>query len=175
MKNKWHTGTLFFEHWKYRWSYKFDTCQKCKTVEFPHKWRWLCTSCWDKERGNNKNRKYTKKKAGVKFHIKSKLLKILETPVKSRKKREKTFDVKIYKREYYERKKPALKLLAKIDRRLKNWKACLKIMINWKERFFPFDWIERPSCMTSPDFPKYEEQRREFEILREYYNNLWKK
>lgn len=43
-------------------SNKYDACIKCHTTEIAHHWRWLCTSCWDKERYKKPKRKEQVKK-----------------------------------------------------------------------------------------------------------------
>lgn len=67
MKAFWHTKTLFIEWWKYKWSRKYDHCVECWQCKFKHKWRWYCTSCWDKEQYRD-DRREQKRQAWKKWH-----------------------------------------------------------------------------------------------------------
>ena len=165
MKNKWHTGTLFFKDGRYWWSYKFETCRECKTVRFPHKWRGLCTSCWDKER----NKKTTRRKivrniAGIRFSYRKRVLNRI------------TIDKRVYKKldiaslkknrkhslkTYTDKNREILNLRNKVYRRLQKWLPCLAIIIEWEKKYFPFEWIEKTKlCKWSSIFWIWEKKER---------------
>lgn len=166
MKKYWHTWTLFIQAWKYKWSYKHDYCVVCWKCDFKHKWNWLCTSCWDKKRDNNERRKEIKRKAGLKYHEQN------YKPVIERKKRVKSFDAKKYRKEWYNKNIEALKLKAKAYRMMKKGIQCLKMIINWKEKYFPFEWlIEKPTTTWNKfkEYDQWKEQQRQFIILKKYY------
>lgn len=138
MKKYWHTWTLFIKWWKFKWAYKYDHCIKCRKADFKHKWKWLCTSCYDRERKNNsKQRKINLKIQNTKHYYKSRILLFLE-----KKEYKKTwpktniFNLLEYRKNYYQKNKEVLKLIAKWNRMNKSWKNPLKIIINWKERFY---------------------------------------
>jgi len=159
MKICWHTKTLFIQWWKYKWSYKFNHCIKCLTCENKHKWKWLCTKCFDKNRDKNFNRKKVKLKAWLKYYQKHKW----------------TDKEKIRLRNvakvYYQKHKEALKIIQRVRNRLKAWKKCLKIVINWKDRYLPFENIEKPNCTTSNMnlYDEWREKIRQLDILNNYY------
>jgi len=166
MKSYWHTWTLFIQAWKYKWSFKFDNCVKCWTCNSKHKWRWLCIKCWDKEREKSPKRKEIKRKARIKYHKKT------YTPVIERKKRVKTFDVKKYQKEWRLKNQEALKLKEKAYRMVKKGVQCLKMIINWQEKHFPFEWLIEKPTTTWNKFTEYEkrkQQQKEFDILKKYY------
>ena len=62
-----------------------------------------------------------------------------------------------------------ISLQRKVQRRLKKNLPCLKIMINWKERFLPFESLEKPKTSTSSEYEEYKEKLKQFEILTAFY------
>lgn len=165
MKKFWHTWTLFIQAWKYKWSYKHDYCIECWKCDFKHKWNWLCTSCWEKKRDNTKRRKEVKRKAWLKRHQNN-------YQPRERKKRESNFDKEKYKKEWYQKNHEAILLKAKADRMRKKWIQVLKMIINWKEKYFPWEWLLEKPITYINNFKKYEErkeQQRQFIILKNYY------
>lgn len=155
MKAFWHTWTLFIQAEKYKWSYKFDHCQQCKTCNFKHKGRWLCTSCWDKERANNPKRIEVRKKAWKKWHE-------IHKPRKPREEwkpmwqKPTWFDQKSYQHEWYMKNRDAILFLKKwaVCKRL--WKPVLEIM--WKH--IPYIDLEKPKNI---DF--YDEWKKNSDIF----------
>ncbi len=177
-KNFWHTKTLFIDsNWKYKWSYKNDFCINCKTCKFKHKWRWLCTSCFEKERKTKSNkRKFNLKKQNTKFYVKSRVLHYLNKKEDLRfRKRRSNFNEKEYKKKYYIDNLERLKLQSKTHRRLKKWLPCLKIIVNWKDKFLPFESLDKPSQYNnlnySEEYDEWKEKIRQFDLLV----NFWKK
>lgn len=162
-KEYWHTKTLFIQAWKYKWSYKFNYCIKCWTCNHKHKWNWLCTSCWDKERDKTNKRKEIKQKAWKKWH------KTNYIPVIERKKRVKTFDAKTYKKEWRIKNKEALLLKAKAYRMVKKGINCMQININWKYKYLPFETLEEPKTTTSKNYDNFKQNLKDFNILKKYY------
>jgi len=171
-KKYWHTWTLFKQtNWKYKWSYKFDFCQQCKTCNFKHKGRWLCTSCWDKERSKKANRKVVRFKAMWKHYYKTRILMYLEK--KSHKpfwpKTHKTIEEKrLQKQEWYKNNSERISILRKAERRLKNWLPCLKLIINNKEVYLPFEDIDKPKNNLQ-EYDKWKEKVRQLELVRNFY------
>jgi len=168
MKKYWHTGTLFLQNWKYyKWSYKFDFCIECKTCNFKHKGRWLCTSCRDKERDKNETRKKQKYNISKKWHKKN------YEPVKERKKRKSNFNPVEYRKKYYNENKEVIKYLAKVYRMKKKWLQCIKIIINWKQRFLPFtELLEKPTTtwLNFKIYEEWKEEQRIFDLIKLFYN-----
>ena len=136
--------TKFIQWWKIKWSYKFDKCIICWTCKHKHKGRWLCTSCWDKERIKNPKRK--------------------ESVLKASKKHSNKY--------YYENRKVLL-LLNKTKNRMKSWKPCLQLMVNWQMRYLPFETLQRPKT-TSPEFKIWQQNIKDFQILQEYFKKIIK-
>jgi uncharacterized Zn finger protein (UPF0148 family) len=50
-----------------RWSWNFDSCQRCQTTERKHKGNGLCTSCHDKRRDHDARRKAVKRQAHLRY------------------------------------------------------------------------------------------------------------
>lgn len=182
MKKYWHTKTLFIQWWKYKWSYKYEYCIWCKWVEAKHKWNWYCTKCHDKRRRASKQRRWQLKIQWVKFHFKQRALQYLEK--KERKRKYITIHTpeskKEYQRQWYIKNKAKnselYKLKSKIQRMKKAWKPMLQMIIWWKTVYFPFEWIEKPNIVCigkteeyTSDFKKYLQDKRWFEVLKEYY------
>lgn len=175
MKKYWHTKTLFIQtwNWKYKWSYKHEHCIKCWTCNFKHKWRWLCTRCWDKERDKKTSRKLIKKKASENYydkHLRRNFKKDIQY-----------FKFRIYnlisrkkekKKEWIEKNKEAILLKGKVYRRLQKWLTCMQVIINWKTRYLPFETLEKPNKFCN-DLQKniWKQNMRDFEILKKYYKN----
>lgn len=172
-KEYWHTGTLFYENWKYRWSYKYTHCIRCWTCDHKHKWRWLCTSCADKERSKKTNRKKVRKIAKTKYFIKKRIFHWLETPEKKKTWPDKFLTEKdkiLYKKSYYQKNKEIIKLISKAYRMEKRGENPMKIIIKWKTRLLPFVWLMEKPSYTEEE--KYEEWKKEQEIflkLKKYY------
>ena len=172
MKNKWHTGTLFMQAWKYKWSYKNDTCIECGSCKFKHKGKGLCVACYDKKRKiDEPKRKFNLAKQGWKHYYKTRVLMFLEKTSHKKKKRKKSKeDIRKYKNEWYHKNKEALSLKARVYRRRKKWLPCLQMIVNNKTVYFPFSEISKPTqAFWSPEWQEYAEKRRQYDILREYY------
>lgn len=172
-KMYWHTKTLFLQNWKYyKWSYSFDHCIICGTCNFKHKWRWLCTSCWDKERKNKRNRKISRKIASAKYsfrrrvnHWLNKITKPKYWPVRILSEEDK----KEYKKSWYEKNKEVMKLISKAYRMEKQWLNPLKIMVNWKTRLLPFTTLEKPKMTTDPKYEEWKKNQNDFLKIKSYY------
>ena len=172
MKIYWHTHSLFIQrwNWKYKWSYKHNYCIECWKCDKPHKGLWFCTRCWDKKRDNDPKRKATKLKASQKWQ------KLNYTPVTERKKRVKIFDMKEYQKEWRQKNYEALQLKSKAYRMKQKGINVLKMIINWKEKLFPWEWLIEKPTVTWKKFKLYEEwkeEQRQFTVLRNYYTR-WK-
>ena len=179
-KKYWHTWTLFLQNWKYyKWSYKFDYCIECKNCDSKHKWNWLCTSCWDKNRQNNARRKITRKIAWIRFSYRRRVLHRLITKQRIYKK----LDPDILKenrnktiQKWIDKNREVINLQNKVYRRKRKWLPCLKIIINWKDRFLPFESLEKPATVfQNPKYDKWKKEQKEYDILINYYKNAWKK
>lgn len=173
MKKFWHTKTLFIQAGRYKWSYRHNTCTSCKTVRFPHKWNWLCLWCFDKERA--KKRKWALKRQQAKHYYKTKLLFILTTPTDYRKKswpKKTDFNMVEYRKKWYAENREIMLLKWEVERRRKRWLPCLEIRINWKSRYFPFEWIEKPSNanVTTYAYNEYKERAKKYDLLYNWYN-----
>ena len=172
MKQYWHTKTLFIQrwNWKYKWAYKHNHCIECWKCDFKHKWNWLCTKCRDKKRDLDPKRKQIKKKAWLKYHEKN------YKPVIERKKKLKVFDMKSYQKDWRQKNYEALQLKSKAYRMKKKGINVLKMIINWKEKLFPWEWLMEKPTVTWNKFKLYEERKeeqRQFTVLRNYYTK-WK-
>ena len=179
MRNKWHTKTLFIQWWKYKWSYRYDHCVKCWTCNFKHKGRWLCLSCWDKERNKTPKGYILKKIIQIRYWVRNRISHWLNTQerkacwnkcyelTQEERKRRKP----IYQKNYWKKNREIINLKNKIYRRRKKWLPCLIMMINWKERYFPFEGLwEKPKVYWSFKRNIWKEKQNEFEILRKYYS-----
>lgn len=174
-KKFWHTWTLFLQNGKYyKWSYKYNHCIECGKCDFKHKWKWLCTSCFDKKRKENPKRKFNLKKQNLKHYFKSRVLLFLEKT--ERKKKQKTFNLEKYKKQWYKQwykeNQEALLLKAKAYRMKRKWIKCLEMIINWKTKYLPFTEIIEKPATTWLNFKKYDEwkeQQRQFDLLKKYY------
>ena len=156
MKIHWHTKTLFLQWNKYKWSIKYDHCIKCKTCDYKHKGRWLCTRCIDKERYAKPKRKEVLRKSALKWS------------------RQHTEEEKIRKnliqKKYYLKNKEVLQLILKARRRVQRWLPCLQIIIKWKTRYLPFESLEKPTTVTHTDYEQWKENQRAFDLIRSFYN-----
>ncbi len=172
-KMYWHTKTLFLQNWKYyKWSYSFDHCIVCGTCKFKHKGRWLCTSCWDKERKNKRNRKISRKIAWVKYSFRRRIKHWLDTKIAPKYWPARILseeDKKEYKKSWYEKHKEVMKLISKAYRMEKKWLNPLKIMVNWKTRLLPFTTLEKPKMTTDPKYDEWKKNQSDFLKIRSYY------
>lgn len=182
MKKYGHTGTLFIQHqnWKYKWSYKYDHCRHCWTCNFKHKWRWLCTSCWDKERAKKKSRilvrrkasknRYSKhfKKNPIIKEIRWKIIKILNQERRKEMNRKRCL-------KWRSKNKEVINIKQRVKTRQKKWLYCMEYRINWKTIFLPFEDLWKPiNNLYSKNHKQYEEWKqnmKDFEILKKYYKN----
>ena len=159
MKAFWHTQTLFIQADKYKWSYKFYHWQECKTCNFKHKWRWLCTSCWDKERANDPKRIEVRQKAWKKWHE-------IHKPRKPREEWKKMwakviwFDHKKYQKEWYNKNKEVISILKKWEVRKRKGLPVIEYM--WK--FIPYFDMEKPRDINLYDSRK--ENMRIFDLIK---------
>lgn len=167
MKKYWHTKTLFIEWWKYKWARKYDYCIYCKNVEKPHKWRWLCTKCWDKERDNNPNRRKVKKKSSEKWHKNNYQYIPIEEQKKKWTKKQRTKTKAQYQHEWYTKWREPILLLRKWIILKRKW----YILPEYKLHAVPFDiW---PKIKDEP-YELYKERIRKFELIKNYINK-WNK
>lgn len=164
MKNAWHTKTLFIQWWKYKWSYKYDHCIECKTVKFKHKWRWLCTRCWDEERSIKPNRIESKQKASKKWHTINKPRKPREEYKKSLPKPT-WFDRRSYQKEWYMKNREVILFLKKWVVRKRKWLPTIEIL--WKH--IPYIDLEKPIAMSG-----YDEWKKNVELFDKIRNFLTK-
>lgn len=176
MKKFWHTKTLFIQAGKYKWSYKHFHCIVCWMVEYPHKGKWLCTSCFDKERVKNKKRKNKVKLASIKFHIKKRILSKLTAKERVYNEKMTREDRLQYQKEWYQEIKEKnieiIRLKWKIQRMKKSWKPMLTMRLWWKTCYFPFAWVpEKPfhSKFDTQEWKEYETIRKQYDILYRYY------
>ena len=171
--------TLFVQWWKIKWSYKFQCCIKCNSCDFKHKWRGLCTRCWDKKRDKTRKRIEQKKITKAKWHkdnykksisikdilfYRTNIFSILNTKEKL------LADKRRVSSRYYHKNKDVLNLINTVRRRIKRWKPCLKIIINWKDRYLPFESLDKPKTFTNKRYDEYILQKKQFKILTDYYN-----
>lgn len=174
MKKYWHTNTLFIEWGKYKWSRKYDTCICCKSPKKPHKWNWLCIACFDKQRA--KKRKWALKRQNWKHYYKNRLLYILTTEKDPRKKRWQQptgFDKIKYRKEWYRKNREVMLLKWEVARRREKGLPCLKAYIQWKERYFPFEWIPDKPYAQNPNsvsWEYYEKVKKQYDLLYNWYN-----
>lgn len=169
-KEHWRTWTLFIQNWKYFWAKKYDVCIKCWTCNFKHAWKWLCTSCYDRIRSNKPERSKELKDYKRKRYLenrnpvendwrKNNWWKILsdeerrlwkiKASTKRQKKHREIIDIK-----------------ARTKRRLKSWKPCMSIRINWELIYLPFERIDT-RWITSKN-------EKEMLMMKEYYENITK-
>jgi len=169
MKKYWHTWTLFINWWKYKWAYKYEHCIECWQSNSKHKGKWLCTKCWDKERGKTGKRKRQNMIKSRKFYYKERILMFLvKTEFKKKKRNWTNESMDIYKKEWYKQNKERISLEKKTKTRLKNWLPCLQMYIKWKLRYFAFAWIDKPK--VKPEFDlNYQKTKKEYNILKSYY------
>ena len=171
MKNAWHTKTLFIQWGKYKWACKYDHCVECKTCTSKHKWRWLCTKCWDRNRDNDPKRKEIKYKAWHKWH----------TINKPRKPREewkpmwqKPFlsleDKKKYMHEWYIKWRDAILTIKKWVIRKKKWLPYVEYM----GYPLPFETLSKPfdinQTCSDEVVDKWRSDMILFDKVREYLN-----
>lgn len=169
-KEFWHTWTLFIQAWKFKWSYNYEHCIKCWTVTFKHKWRWLCTSCWEKERDKTKRRQEVKRKAWSKWHKEHYIYSDW-----SKKKWPKPFltkdDKKTYKKEYMRKHRERYKIIKEWKERKEKWLSYLEYNINWKIIYLPFWDLVKPNCTTNNMYlyDEWKEKIRKFNIIKNFY------
>jgi len=170
MKNKWHTWTLFYENGKYRWSYKYDTCIKCWTVESKHKWKWLCARCYDKKRKENPKRVFNLAKQNWRYYYKTRILMFLEKTEHKKKQAIRTPEYyKQYKKDWFQKNKRMMYLKARTKRLLKKWLNLMTYNINWKVINLPFESLERPSKAIPWEYDKRKQNMKDFLIIKNYY------
>lgn len=179
MKKHGHTWTLFLQNWKYyKWSYKFDNCTVCRTCKFKHKWNWLCIGCYDKQRKvYNPKRIINLKKQQLVNYFRGRINLFLNKTEKSKRWRKKflTEEAKIqYKKEWYNKNLEKILIDREVKKRLRDNKPCLKMIINWKDIFMPFESLEKPvninwSSWFSKEWYEWKENSRKFEILKKHY------
>lgn len=170
MKEFWHTKTLFKQWWKYKWSLKYNYCIECKTCDSIHKGRWLCTKCWDKERNKNPKRKLQKYKSHIKHYdyarifntkwFRTRIDDILTNYARDKKNQ---ITANLNRKEIWSIKK-------RIKRRLDKWLPCLKIIINWKIRYLPFEDLIKPKDINL--YEEWKEKDKQFKILKKYYDKM---
>ena len=168
-KEYWHTKTLFIQWWKYKWSYKHEHCTECKWVKFKHKGRWLCTSCWDKERANDPNRIETRLNASRKFSEKNRI------PLELQKKKWNKWwwtpeDKKAYQKSWYEKWKIAISTLKKWIVRKRKWLP----YVEYKWHPLPFETLGKPfdinvTC-TDEQYAKWKSDMLLFEEVKKFIN-----
>lgn len=167
MKTYWHTATLFIEWGKHKWARKHDHCIECGTCDFPHKWNGLCTSCRDKQRANTPERIEQRARACLKWHKAN-----YEYIPREEWKKRPTFltpeDHKQYQHDWYMKNRPLQLLLKKIKARQKAGDPCMRMNINGVNKYFPFEWLEKPQTYDSKYY-EWKMNMRDFDILREYY------
>lgn len=135
-----------------KWSRNYKYCIKCYTNTNKHKWNWLCTSCFDKNRyKNNEKRRIQNKIRWTKFHFNVRILQYL-----FKKKHKKTWPDII-------RDKKINSLYAKIWYWLKKWKNLIQININWNYNYLPFEEIYDKKNV------KYKKQQEEYKKMLIYY------
>lgn len=171
MKTFWHTGTLFIQWGKYKWACKYDHCIECLWVSFKHKWKWLCTSCWDKKRANDPNRIETRKKASTKWHT-------INKPRKPRSEWAKMwpkptwFDQKAYQKEWYENNKVYITTIKK----WKEWQSKWILCISYRGYPLPLQDLDKPKIVvsriddewTQKALNDWKERMKLFDIMRIY-------
>lgn len=173
MKNLGHTKTLFVQGGKYKWSYKHDHCIECWLVKFKHKWRWLCTSCWDKKRAKNPRRREVLYKSGMKWHHANK-------PKIPREEWRKTWiqafrtseSKKEYKRQWhinnYAIWKDAILCINRGKARNKKWLPC----VQYKNVYLPFETLGKPFDVnmhcSMEEYDEWKEKMRLFDTVKAY-------
>ena len=146
------------KNWK--WSNKYARCIRCKTQDFKHNWKWLCTACYDKLKDKGYDRKKQRLKARTKYENKVKW-----TEKEIQRKRE-------VAKSYYHKNKEVILAKEKAKRRLKSWLPCMTLYI-WSEKVsLPFENLEKP-CQLKWYVAEYEEWQnncRILDIMREFYD-----
>ena len=136
MKAYWHTKTLFIEWWKYKWAKEHNNCVLCGRCDFPHKGKWLCTKCYDKERLKNPARKKQIAKNNRNWLVNNR------EEIQEKRKQAKKLYYNIYKEE--------LNFIAKWKRYKKAWKQVIHI---WK---FPLPvWPEKPRSILHSTYNEW--------------------
>lgn len=150
-----HTNTLFIQWWKYKWSYKYDHCISCGKVDKPHKWRWLCTRCWDKERDQDPKRKEYKKTKCHEWYVENNPKKPREE-WKSKWRKPTWFSKKEYQHQWYMKNRDAIWLIRKWEVRRKRWLPTIQIF--WKH--IPYFDITKPIALEW-----YDEWKKNIELF----------
>lgn len=149
MKEKFFTK----RNWVTCWSYKHEKCIKCEKTEHRHKGRWLCLSCWSKERKKNWKTpiliKISKKREQIRKRI--------ATILRNTKRKRRILDKKIYQK-IWRCEKISQKMLQK-------WKNPLRIILNWNLTFLPFENLDKPRLLGS----KYINSKTEFKKNHKKY------
>ena len=178
-KEYWHTKTLFLQNWKYyKWSYKFDNCQNCWTCDFKHKWRWLCTSCFDKERKvNSKKRLFNLAKQNWKHYYRKRVELFLTKTEHKKKKVNFTKEMQVeYKKEWYKKNSERISIIRRWEKRKKKWLPCLEYITSKKTIYLPFEGLEKPWAIFNwehftKEYLEWKENYRQFNIIFNYYAN----
>lgn len=150
MKAHWHTGTLFIQGGKYKWSYKHDHCTECGTCKFKHKWNWLCTSCFEKKRANKPKRKLVRHKA-------------TNTWIEKNRDQFNKYQLK-WHNEYYQKNKEVINLLWAGLRHQKAGKPVLIV----QGKPIPFMELIKPKSVTDPEYPKWKKNDELFLKLKNF-------
>lgn len=163
MKAYWHTKTLFIQGWKYKWACKYEHCIECWQTKFKHKWRWLCTSCWEKERDKTERRKEVKYKAWHKWHIENK-------PKKPREEWKKMwpkptgFDRSEYGKQWYQKNREVILLLNKWKVRKRKWLPVIEIL----GKYIPYINLEKPPTLKWYD--EWKQNQQIFDKIIQFIN-----
>lgn len=165
MKKYWHTGTLFIQWWKYKWSYKYEHCIWCGQCDKKHKWNWYCINCFDKQRKKkNPKRIINLKFQWLRHYYKKRVLLFLEK--KERKKKIKTFDVISYRKQWYLKNKERVKLEKKWNQEKLLWNNVLEIITKKKTIYIPFMQLQKDYCNS---YEEYKENQRKYNLILEFY------
>jgi len=129
------------------WSRKYTECQECKTTNFKFKAKWLCTSCYDKQRAKKRSRQQQINKAHKKRYYKNQdNQEVLESR-------------RADYRRYYDKNKEVITLSKKARYRKRNWLPHMIMRVNWIEYPLPFETIN-----SNTD--------EQYVLLKDYYENL---
>jgi len=129
------------------WSRKYTECQECKTTNFKFKAKWLCTSCYDKQRFKSPKRKQSLRKSVNKRYY-------------NNQGNEEVLEVRRadYRR-HYNNKREVILLAKKARYKQRNWLPHMIMRVNWIAYPLPFETINSQT----------DEQ---YVLLKEYYENL---
>lgn len=166
MKAFWHTKTLFIQWWKYKWSFHFDHCTQCGKCDKKHKWRWLCSSCWEKDREKSDRRKEQKYQAWHRFSIKKRIPKELQRKKKPIFTRE---ELTVHRKEAYTKWYTEWKEAILILRKWQELKKLGIVLPEYKWKPIPFDiW---PRDDKKEIYEQYKERMRKFDHIKAYIDS----